>query len=286
MSPKVPKGYKIILVLGLASLVLLPVLSMLVVDMRRFPQIPALVAGITMFCFLAVALGYGAFYLLRPEPALDWADLLQSLAIETVDPIRLQDLVRRGRRKMLWVFFLIAYLALGLTFAGLVFAFSDSLILFYFVLGTSPVVMIVLLRMAMRQSAEHMHLFELLGLAPAEFSEFTSPDGNLLYPNMSFRGTRHGREVEVHFVATECYTVLRVSAARFVLKAISPRALQRSDAPLNLQIFFQALPPLRRFKNIQIHSGPQGLVVCGPSMSMQGWVYDLWLLEQLALQLG
>ena len=130
-----------------------------------------------------------------------------------------------------------------------------------------------------------------------------SSSTTLLEPHV-FWGTRAGRQVFIRMGPDEKIeggttmmsnrhvrniTVLRVWAPSFSIESDDGTLIASGDAAPELSgLLLRLMSSLSSWSDTRIHGGPDGIVAARGSLDMieNNWVYDLWLLERIADDLG
>jgi hypothetical protein len=103
--------------------------------------------------------------------------------------------------------------------------------------------------------------------------------GRLFGPTVMI-GERHGRRVEVHQEQGRSETTVRDPVAQFEARVRRGRFSVENGAS-DAAAVLEAISSSERWKGVQIHAGPNGIVVDRKG-DPAAWLCDLWLAERLA----
>jgi hypothetical protein len=96
-------------------------------------------------------------------------------------------------------------------------------------------------------------------------------------------GRRHGHMVEIRMDGRRHTTTVAVNAPEFEVAADGDRLVAKQGAPASVAKAIEGLAPSSHWKKLKsVKGGPEGIVAERKVDSGQGWLWDLWLCEQLA----
>jgi hypothetical protein len=124
--------------------------------------------------------------------------------------------------------------------------------------------------------------------------ELKQPSGNRDFYATEFSGTRHGRQVALRMgvipgLREKGYNEVHVAAsvAPFAIREADKRPVAEPGAMPEVEEVLGQLTASDVWRKVEIEAGPDEIVARRPvTAHPQGYVYDLWLVERLADQLG
>jgi hypothetical protein len=128
-----------------------------------------------------------------------------------------------------------------------------------------------------------------------EEREITSGYGGPSFYATEFSGTRHGRHVALRMgviprIRGNGYNEVHVNAsvAPFRLCVTDSRpAVEEGSSPELEQLVASLAPAPEVWRKLEVDGGPDGILARRPvTAHPQGYLYDLWLIERIADQLG
>ena len=125
--------------------------------------------------------------------------------------------------------------------------------------------------------------------------EITSGYGGPSWYATEFSGTRHGRHVALRMgviprIRGNGYNEVHVKTpvAPFRLRVTDGRpAVEEGSSPKLEQVVASLAPAPEVWRKLEVDGGPDGILAHRPvTAHPQGYLYDLWLIERIADQLG
>jgi hypothetical protein len=124
------------------------------------------------------------------------------------------------------------------------------------------------------------------GLAPDVISMIGS--GQMLIPDgpAIVEGERHGRLVHIETIDKHSLTVLQAKLPEFKVLSKEGKLTPDENAPEDVVDALKDLRKAKRWRGIEVYSGPEGIAVQRESKGTNMWLYDLWLAEYLLDKIG
>jgi len=95
-------------------------------------------------------------------------------------------------------------------------------------------------------------------------------------------GFRHGRPVQVVVEGKRNYTIVEADVPPFTVESREGKLVPGEDAPQAVKESLRELRKAKRWVDMELRAGPEGIVVeRTPGRRQNMWLYDLWLAERL-----
>ncbi len=95
-------------------------------------------------------------------------------------------------------------------------------------------------------------------------------------------GFRHGRSVQVVVEGPRNYTMVDAHLPPFTVESREGKLVPGEDAPQAVKESLRELRKAKRWVDMELQAGPEGIVVeRTPGRRQNMWLYDLWLAERL-----
>lgn len=293
--------YKAFLILGF-----LGIIGSVVASALLFPdgsRMPLYIGGAGVAIFLALIMaywivqiflkGYGGLQApdLSARPDVkdtsvlqSWDKLFSAMIVEDVDSEKVQKAVRRGNFS-LYIWFSWAVI-LGLCPIMIMLPYMFELVDWsytrYGVGGYLGIVLLMIVLSAFlgdrgRQASEEV-IFEPLGLKITALPDVSVTTGRpRVRGGSEIQGTRHGRQVLIRMGLGQVSTQVVYPAEFFEMEGISPK----SGAPQAVLDAVRGLRAAKRWENLHIKGGSEGIVAIRKTRGQNMWLYDLWLIERI-----
>jgi hypothetical protein len=102
------------------------------------------------------------------------------------------------------------------------------------------------------------------------------PDGPAIV-----EGERYGRLVHIETIDKHCLTVLQAKLPEFKVLSKEGKLTPDENAPKDVVDALKSLRKAKRWRGIEVYSGPDGIAIQRESKGTNMWLYDLWLAEYL-----
>ncbi len=102
------------------------------------------------------------------------------------------------------------------------------------------------------------------------------PDGPAIV-----EGERYGRLVHIETIDKHSLTVLQAKLPEFKVLSTEGKLTPDENAPKDVVDALKGLRKAKRWRGIEVYSGPDGIAIQRESKGTNMWLYDLWLAEYL-----
>jgi hypothetical protein len=102
------------------------------------------------------------------------------------------------------------------------------------------------------------------------------PDGPAIV-----EGERYGRLVHIETIDKHSLTVLQAKLPEFKVLSKEGKLTPDENAPKDVVDALKSLRKAKRWRGIEVYSGPDGIAIQRESKGTNMWLYDLWLAEYL-----
>jgi len=102
------------------------------------------------------------------------------------------------------------------------------------------------------------------------------PDGPAIV-----EGERYGRLVHIETIDKHSLTVLQAKLPEFKVLSKEGKLTPDENAPKDVVDTLKSLRKAKRWRGIEVYSGPDGIAIQRESKGTNMWLYDLWLAEYL-----
>ena len=128
-----------------------------------------------------------------------------------------------------------------------------------------------------------------LGLAITQMPELKPDEGGFIgggqksIPDGSaiVEGERHGRLVHIETIGRYSLTVLQANLPVLRVQSDEGKLVPDRGVPETVVKALKSLPKAKRWRGIEVNTGPEGIGVQRESKGTNMWLYDLWLAEYL-----
>ena len=227
-----------------------------------------------------------------------WSKLSEAMTIHGGDMEELKKLEKAARRPVLewfgWTNVLVFYCLGGGLLIALEIITSETQP--YFVMGLLGLIVFIMVRTyfllgASIGAGEYAYLRP-LGLTVVEHPMLDLKRFPLMVvkgpwgvvsggPNV-LAGFRHGRPVQVVVEGKRNYTMVEADVPPFTVESREGKLVPGEDAPQAVKESLRQLRKAKRWLDMELRAGPEGVVVeRTPGRRQNMWLYDLWLAERL-----
>jgi len=232
-----------------------------------------------------------------------WSTLSEAMTIHGGDVEELRKLDRAARRPVLewfgWVNLFVLYCISNpwLTALGILTPERQR----YFVAGVIGLMLFIMVRtyflLGARVTASEYAYLRPLGLEVVERptmdlkriarTAVEGPWGLVAGGGVVLEGVRRDRPVQIAVDGQRTYTVVQAEVPAFTVESREGKLVADEGAPRAVKESLKELRQAKRWVGMELHSGPEGIVVERvPGRRQNMWLYDLWLAERLLEALG
>jgi hypothetical protein len=107
--------------------------------------------------------------------------------------------------------------------------------------------------------------------------------GQILIPDgpVIVEGERYGRLVHIETIERYSLTVLQANLPEFKVQCDDGKLVPDRNTPEAVAKALKSLRKAKRWRGIEVNTGPEGISVQRKSKGTNMWLYDLWLAEYL-----